>query len=187
MEMNDRADVVQGDRRNFFRVDDVLPLVMKRVDMDISCIKARMLFTLQSREENPLYPDLPPDENIPPDLWKILLDINSKLNFVLEVLHPESQSLSQARNIPVSLSASGIRLKTESPFDLGDLLELRMMLQLQCPLWLALYGHVVKKTPVADDVYDMAIRFCDMDEEIRDKISQYCLKRQREIIREQRG
>ncbi len=187
MEKYDPLEIEQGERRNFFRVDDVLPVIMRKIDMDMSCIKARMLFSLQSRGENPVYPDLPPDEGISPDLWKLLLDINSKLNLVLDVLHPESQSLSQAPSIPISLSASGIRLKTELPFNPGDLLELRILLQLQYPLWLALYGHVVKKVPLSDTVNDLAIRFCDMDEEIRDKISQYCLKRQREIIREQRG
>ncbi len=186
MKKSDTPQVGPGERRNFFRVDDILPVIDKKIDLDISCIKARVLFGLQFPGEPAIYPENPPDPSVSPALWKILLDIHNKLNLVLDALHPEVQCLSQAKNTPVSLSASGLRFTTDSPYQMGDLLEVRILLHLQYPLWLVLYGHVVKKTSLSESLQDVAIRFCDMDEEIRDKISQYCLKRQREIIREQR-
>ncbi len=186
MEQQEKIDVDQAKQRNFFRVDDVLPILVSKAELEMQYVKSRILYGFQSIGQSP-HSELPPDESIPPALWKMLLDIQSKLNLVLDVFHPEAQKLSQATPLPLSLSASGIRLNTEHPLELGELVEVRILLQLQYPLWLLLYGHVVKKSVVSGTIHDMAIHFCDMDEEIRDKISQYCLKRQRELIREQRN
>jgi c-di-GMP-binding flagellar brake protein YcgR len=61
-----------------------------------------------------------------------------------------------------------------------------MLLPANPPVGILTHGKVVKMQETGNGEYDVGLSFVDIDEEVRDAIIQYTLKRQREIIRKQR-
>ncbi|HBD09399.1 MAG TPA: hypothetical protein DCZ69_14170, partial [Syntrophobacteraceae bacterium] len=94
--------------------------------------------------------------------------------------------LSLAESKPVSLSAAGVRLLTRDTFALGQFVEVQMLLSLHAPVWIVVYGEVTRFCPLDTGENEVAVNFDEMDEEVRDMINYYTLKRQREVIRRQR-
>lgn len=117
---------------------------------------------------------------------QLLLQINLKLEHLLgehHLLRPDDR----IRIDPISLSASGIKLTTEEPLAVGDLVELRMLMNIGAQLWIVVGGSVVRSTLLATGKREVAIHFTDMDEAIRDEISRYALMSQKKQILARRG
>jgi PilZ domain len=169
-------------KRGFFRVDDVFPVSYRIVDGTDRCNESRLFpgFGLELEDLNM------PDETVSPKVWKMLVDINAKLEMILEKLNLDSEGLARAESIPVNISASGIRFSLDHPVVIGSMLELKMLLPVYPPVGVLAHGVVVRiETPVSGK-YETSLSFIDLVDEVRDVIIQYTLKRQREIIRRQR-
>jgi hypothetical protein len=169
-------------KRGFFRVDDMFPVIYRIVDAKDRRTESRIFtgFGLN-------VPDLDvPDETISPKVWKMLVDINAKLEMVLEKLNLEREGLTHAESIPVNISASGIRFILDHPAEIGSVFELKMLLPVYPPVGVLAHGVVVRVGTADDGGHETSLRFTDLVDEVRDVIIQYTLKRQREIIRRQR-
>ncbi|HYA86325.1 MAG TPA: PilZ domain-containing protein [Nitrospirota bacterium] len=169
-------------KRGFFRVDDVFPVTYRIVDVTERCTGSRIFpgFGLEADELDV------PDETVSPRVWKMLVDINAKLEMILERLNKESEGLSRAQSVPVNISASGIRFFIDQPVEIGSMLELKMLLPLYPPVGVLAHGVVVRIEASVGGRYETSLCFIDLVDEVRDIIIQYTLKRQREIIRRQR-
>jgi hypothetical protein len=167
-------------RRDYFRVCDVLPLVVRKVSGDRSLKKSRLVAGYGSGPSEPAVPD----ETISPQVWRMLVDISAKLDALMEKQYLESAGLTHAENIPVSISASGIKFILHEPAGVGDIIEVKMSLPLYPPVGVITFGEVVRATPIDQHSSEVAVKFINMDDDVRDEIIQYTLKRQREIIRE---
>jgi hypothetical protein len=187
MEQDDQAKSANEERRKYFRVDDVLPVVIKRIEDDPAKTKAMVCPGFFPGFGHAAAYDKPPDASVHPQLWDLLLEINSKLNLVLEKLCFENEGLTRAESKQVSLSAAGIRIRTRARYDLGATLEVQMLINTTGPVWVVVYGEVARLVDLADGECEVAINFFDMEDDVRDLINLYTLKRQREIIRKQRG
>lgn len=164
-------------------MDDFLPVTLKKVSGDCSCMKARIISGFRSGSDaSTAYDDMLQD-SVNPKIWKMLVEINTKLNLILDQFCLEREGLNKVERQVVSLSASGLRTKASERFEIGDFVEIGIYLPTNVPLWIAVYGKVMRNKEISPNEYEVAVRFCEMDEEIRDKIFQYTLKRQREIIR----
>lgn len=117
---------------------------------------------------------------------QLLLQVNIKLEHLLSANHL-SRPDDRVRIDTVSLSASGIKLITEDTFSPGDLVEVRMLLNINKPFWVVVGGSVVRTTPLSESKHEVAISFADMDEMIRDEISRYALVDQKKQILARRG
>ena len=170
-------------KRGYFRVNDVFPVICTRVDGSIAGRGARF-FPGFGMDMTPGI-DMP-DETVSPRLWKLLVDINSKLGLILEHLHLETQGLTTARPLPVNISASGIRLVMNGPVTPGDMVEIKMLLPVSPPAGIIAYGVAVRVEAKENDAHEVALHFTDLAQEIQDTIVQYTLNRQREIIRKLR-
>lgn len=170
------------ERREYFRVDDIFPVNYKKADMDISLRKSRII---SGPGADPADTDLE-DNTISPRLWNMLLSINTKLDLILERLQIESEGLATAVNCRVNLSATGIRFIIGEKVEQGEDLEIGMLLPTTPPTGILAYGNVVRVADTDDGKYEVALHFVDMDDEVREEIIQFALKRQREIIRTQR-
>lgn len=168
--------------REYFRVNDIFPVLSRRVTGDVPGRKSKV-FAGYSMEVSDV--DIS-DETINPQLWKILVDINTKLGLVLKKLELESEGLIKAEDIPVNISASGMRFKMKERVALGDIIEIRMLLPTYPPVGILTYGNVVEARDLGNGEYEVASRFSDLDDEVRDEIIQYTLNRQREILRKQK-
>lgn len=117
---------------------------------------------------------------------QLLLRINLKLDHLLGTQHLSRQE-DRIRLDTVSLSASGIKLTTEESFSPGDLVELRMLMNINTPFWIVVGGSVVRATALPTGKHEVAINFADMDEAIRDEISRYALLTQKKQLLARRG
>lgn len=169
------------DRREYFRVDDVFPVVCKKVGRENAPKKTRLVSGI-GNEAMPF--DLP-DSSINPQLWKMLVDINTKLSLVLERLNLQGEGLLDAESRMVNISATGLRFKTGEKADIGDSVEIKMLLPTYPPVGIITFGRVVR-VDKSEGEYDLALHFEEMDEDVRDEIIQYAIRRQRDIARSQR-
>ena len=175
--------MIWSEKREYFRVEDIFPLITKKICNNSTYRKSRV-FSGFSQDVASL--DLP-DESIHPQLWKMLVDITTKLSLVLERLLLESEGLIKAENKEVNVSAAGIRYTTREKSEIGDVIEVKMLLPSYPPVGILTYGDVMRVLDLGNGEYEIALRFIDMDDEVRDELIQYTLKRQRELIRKQRG
>lgn len=117
---------------------------------------------------------------------QLLLQVNIKLEHLLSA-HHLSRPEDRVRLDTVSLSASGIKLITDEPFSAGDLVEVRMLLNINRPFWVVVGGTVVRTTPLPKAQHEVAIHFAEMDELVSDEISRYALVDQKKQILARRG
>ncbi len=170
------------DRREYFRVDDSFPVSCSRTKREATARKSKILSGFGTE----LVGLELPDDSIHPQLWKMLVDINTKIGMLLERLTLKDEGLLNVQDRPVNLSATGMRVSSPESAGVGDSLEIRMLLPTYPPLGILAYGRVVRVETKENGEYDLALHFEEMDEEVRDEIIQYALKRQREICKSQR-
>ncbi len=168
-------------KREYFRVDDTLPLIARKVEEDLPLLKSRILsgFGVSVLDEDM------PDEEVNQPLWKMLVHINTKLNLILDKLNLKCEGL-KAEKKQVNISASGIRITLNEKPGIGDLMEIKMLIPECPPVGVLVYGSVVRVRELNSHEHEVSIHFSDMDDDVRDVIIHYALKRQREIINKQR-
>lgn len=119
-------------------------------------------------------------------LNQLLLQINLKLEHLLsasQLNRPDDR----IRMEPVSLSASGIKLCTEESLAPDDLVEVRMLLNVNTPIWVVVSGSVIRASKLPNGKREVAINFSAMDEAVSDEISRYALMQQKKQIQARRG
>jgi hypothetical protein len=174
------------ERREYFRVKDVLPMIAQKID-GMAGKKSRILSGYFSGLGISHFAEDPPDGTISPKLWRVLGDINSKLDLILDKLFGKTEETANAQVKEVSLSASGLNFITQNEHALGDLMEVKIFLPLHPPVWVVVYGNVTRISDMNDDQErEVAIHFNEIEDEVRDILSFYTIKRQREIIMKQR-
>jgi len=170
------------DRREYFRVDDVFPVACRKIKAEAAVKKSKIVCGYSDRSTELAMPD----EFTHPQLWKMLTDINNKMNLILERLSLQGEGFLQAEEKKVNLSATGLSVTIGEKAEVGDNIEIKMLLPEYPPLGILAHGEVVRVEDKGNGEYELGLHFIDMDEDIRDEIIQYTLKRQREIIRTQR-
>ncbi|HTG01757.1 MAG TPA: PilZ domain-containing protein [Nitrospirota bacterium] len=170
-------------KRGYFRVDDAFPVLCRKVPREAPQTASK-LFSGYGGELEDLNV---PDETVSPRLWKMLSDMNAKLGLILERLNLEQEGLGRAANLAVNISASGIRIPLSEHADIGDLMELKMLLPVYPPVGILVHGTVLRVEEQEQGLYRTSMQFIDLADEVRDVIIQYTLKRQRELIRRQRN
>lgn len=107
--------------------------------------------------------------------------INAKLDAILSLLEKDREEFCHMPHLSVELSGGGICMPFAAPAAPGDKVELKIMLPLNPPVALYLYGKAVMA-----EQGQLCVNFSPMDEEIRDRLVHYVFLRQREIFRELR-
>jgi len=171
-----------SDRRGFFRIDDVFPVDCKKVKNPGAAKRPRLVAGFGSEIGTLALPE----DAIHPGLWNMLVDINTKLGMILERLDLHREGFAQIENRRVNLSATGLKVITPEKAEVGDNIEIKMLLPTYPPVGILVFGRVVRVDKAENDEYELALHFDEMDEDIREEIIQYTLQRQREFIRSQR-
>ncbi len=176
------------EKREYFRIDDVMPILISKVgDRDVQK-KAGIIsgygqsfygFDVLDNDSN--------DSTISPRLWQLLSDIDNKLSLILDRMYLGDEGLLKAEHKRVNLSASGLKTVVNEEFAEKDLAEVKILLPSSPSVGIIVYGRVVRVTRQNDSDYEISIHFSEMGEEVRNEIIQYTLKRQREIIRKEKG
>lgn len=174
-----------GERREYFRVTDILPITVNKIESMVGK-KARVLSQYYSALRCAALAEELGDGLTNPKLVKLLCEMNAKLDLILEKLAGSHDEPSTAEAREVSLSASGVSFGTRDEFTPGELVEVKLLLPMHPPVWVVLYGNVCRTAKEENGEYQVGVQFIEMEDETRDVLSYYTIKRQRELIMKQR-
>jgi hypothetical protein len=183
--MRNIMDVQTDGRQSSYRVEDVLLIALKKIE-DASCTKAMIYSGFYSGIGLSVLEEDLPDETISPKLWKKLISIDAKLNSILEKLIQNSDGFNQAQNRQVSISEEDMRVLTSNDFVTGDFVEIKMLLPVNTPVWIILYGRVLHVGIVTSEQHEIWIQFSEMADDVKQIMGYYLMNRQREIVRKLR-
>jgi hypothetical protein len=171
------------DKRTYTRATTLLPFEVRRLRTDerygLSCRISKGTIVIDDSQPPPLE-----DERL--NLWLNML--NTKIDYLINLASPKSEIVVYMTFEPLNISGSGMSLMTKEQFDMGDVLEIRIVLQTYPAKILYLYGEVVriKATPKKPDTYTLGIKFLGMNEEVRNEIIIFDFKKHRERLTTQR-
>ena len=174
------------EHQSSLRVEDVLLIALKKIEDD-SCTKAMIYSGFYSGIGLSVLEEDLPDETINPRLWKKLISIDAKLNLILEKLIQNSDGFNQAQNRQVSLSEEDVRILTPDVFATGDLVEIKILLPFNSPVWVVIYGMVSQFRIIVSEENEVWIRLSEMADDVKQIMGYYLFNRQREIVRKLRS
>lgn len=178
--MTDQNESVIENKREYSRVDTYIPLEYKLVsDKDKDGLRSRPAGESILAE----FKELPnPDDQL---FAQWLQTINAKLDEILRMLTIQHDGFHCLNMTKVNISGGGMSFNTGKSFSPGDTLEIKVMLGMQKPIALFLYGEVLHFDKPHPD-YDTNMQFVHIDDYIRDEIIRFVFETEREILREKR-
>jgi hypothetical protein len=188
-----------AERRSYFRIDDLIRLSLRRVppeelqdrldrlDHDLAgnftvlsslaAITAQMSLGLRRIE------------NRDPDLAAYLRAIDQKIEVIGRAFIAQEPELVAESATPVNLSAGGMCVGVDEPFEAGTDLEIRMLL-FPSFTGLMIYGRVIESSPVTDEEpavryrHVARIEFSHIREQDRELLIRHLLRRQSDQLRD---
>ncbi|MCX7724979.1 MAG: PilZ domain-containing protein [Thermodesulfovibrio sp.] len=165
--------------REYSRVDAIVPLGVRLIsNEEKQRIKSRI-----SGEISFTHP--PVEEPTDKALAQWIKFINSKLDYLINLWTFRENGFACLPPTEVNISGGGMSFISDVPYNKGDILELKVVLDLPLPVALFLYGEVVKSEKV-NNGYRVAVKFINIEEDIRDYIIRFVFHRQRQLIRQKR-
>jgi hypothetical protein len=167
------------DKRKFRRVTTLMPFEVRRVDSkkqeNCKCRISKDIIVLDDST-----PPQVKDENL--NSWLNML--NTKLDYLISLTAPKQNDSFFMAVEPLNISGNGMSLITKGGFDMGDLLEVKVVIQTYPAKILHLYGKVVRceETPNRPGSYTLGIHFLDMNEEVRNEIVIFDFKKHKEKL-----
>lgn len=182
MKMPDKTNLlksVQGEQRESFRINDTLPVIVRKIEEDIPFPEPESLID----DPQEIHPSALEKENISPTLWKMLARLDRKLDRILEKIPVD---LLNTRAQPVNLSSTGMKIKVKKKFGLDESVRIKMLLPTLPVKELDVVGRVVRIEALPDGNFDVALHFHEMDDTVREEIILYTINQQRKTIAAQR-
>jgi hypothetical protein len=173
------------EKRQFFRVNDVIPLILKKMPPAASALKARLMPGMLQQSFEPALAD--DDRLSDSNLLRMLTAIDAKLNLILARLSTRDSGLINAENYQVNLSEGGICLTLPDAYAVGDLIEIKMMLSSIPYSALLVCGLVERVQKLTEESFEVAVAFIEMEDDVREVLSRHILHRQRGMLRNQLG
>jgi hypothetical protein len=124
----------------------------------------------------------PPVEDETLNLWLNML--NAKLDCLIRHAVPKQDDVVVMSFEPLNISGSGMGLMTRESVHIGDLLEIRLVIQAYPAKALCLYGEVVRieDIPSKPEHKNVSVKFRGMTDDVRDEILQFDFQKQRKKI-----
>lgn len=197
--MSDKLDLHDGDRREFFRIDDTIRVGLRRVAPEE--LEGRLERLEQGVEGSftvmaslaaitaQLAVPLRRIEHEQPDVAAYLKGIDRKLEVLGRAFIAQDPVLASQDAVAVNLSAGGMGLDTREAFAPQTQVEIRMLL---FPSFTGVltYGEVVACDPGLDaggaPAYHLRVEFTHIREQDRDILIRHILRRQGETLRARR-
>jgi len=184
-------------RRKYFRINDSLPLRYTLIEKvgdktKFDRIKDESNFNriLLMPEEKKYEDSLTGTDEVDSSIINLFSDIDRKLNLVINLLirGDELIKLIKQKPIVVNINASGMRFACEENFAKGNILKLEMVIPTSPFSIIEFLSEVVwisksRKISTPKTVYNIGVKFIEIDETCRDEIISYILKRQRNLLR----
>jgi len=192
MEAENADNKKAEERRSYFRVDDVISVVVNPVEIDkesrekfLKSATSSTAFSLMSQQRPPEISTEGDDPDIPSNqkLYDLIAEIKTKLDFIINHFMLEKEGLLSSEKKLVNISASGLRFSVGHAVKTGDVLEIKLLLPTYPPVAVFAYGEVKRVEALSDGKFEVAVEYLNMGEPVRNEIIQYTLSRQRETIR----
>jgi len=178
--MSDTNTDSTDDKREYSRVDAHIPFEYKLIKLEQKdTVRSRLAGESILAE----YKSLPNPEDQLMAQW--LQSINSKLDEIIRMMTLHQDGFNRLNITKVNIGGGGISFNTHESFSIGDVLEMKVMLGMQKPIALFLYGEVVEVAKPHPE-YNLSVHFINIDDFIRDEITRFVFETEREILRERR-
>jgi hypothetical protein len=120
-----------------------------------------------------------------------LWEINRKLDLLIHMfLAEEFRSLMNSTLKDVNISATGIRFISEQVYEIGDLVEIHLILPMVPLLFVRFAGEVIRQkglTSTQARRYAVALKYLQVDSDTKEDIIRYLFRRQREVLRKRQS
>jgi hypothetical protein len=168
-----------NNQRTYPRANTLLPFTVRRLQPDesgeLNCrVTTDIIFI---------------DDFLPPPLKDELLNLwlnmlNAKLDYLIRQASPKREDVVFMTFEPVNISGSGMSLMAHESFNIGDILEIRMVLQTYPAKILYLYGEMVRieATPQKAESYTVSVKFRGMNDDVRNEILKFDFKKHRKKL-----
>lgn len=167
-------------RREYSRVDSYVPFDYRIIGQEEKDhIQARIAGSNSNNEWRPQV-DLSEHDQVLGEWLKML---SAKLDTIIRLITLQREGYFGLPSKAINISGGGLSFSAAEGIVLGQVLEMKMMLTLQQPIALSIYGEVVKSEK-QEQAYFIAVQYVHMDESVRDEIIRYVFERERELIRE---
>lgn len=183
-------DTDDGNRRQDFRVDDLLPMQDRPLD-DATYeyekrhigIRSRQSSLLRNMVGNDIFANVVQGQSDGSDTSRALEALDAKLNYLIGVNMLNDANHNDLDERPVNISATGISFATSQTYALGNHLEVTLMLPALPPQVLGLIGTVrrIESAPRGQIYVGVGFTFRCNDE--REQLASYVFRRHRELIR----
>ncbi len=167
--------------REFSRVDTCVPFEFRRIPKEEQVnLRSRI-----SSEPSVISGGVPELDDEALQTWLKML--NSKLDTVLNYIMFQREGFSNLKMRPLNISGGGMSFTSNENYQIGEVLEIKMMLHIFQPVALFLYGKVVKiGTAGPGGQFDTAVQFIEIDDEIANTIVRFVFEVQRGQLRKRR-
>ncbi len=166
--------------REAVRIDVVVPLEVRIIsEEELENSMARVVGDV------PLFSYIPLKDTMDEALNNWLKLINAKLDYLINLLTREKEGFNKLSYQKVNLSEKGLRFSSETPFEIGKLVEIKIVLDLYQPLGFYLYGKILR-CEKKEKNYEVALEFINLPTHIKEKIGFFILNKERELIREKK-
>jgi Tfp pilus assembly protein PilZ len=169
----------QEEQREAFRINDTLAVIVRKIEED-TCFSEP-----GTTDDGPpeIVPSVLEKENISPRLWEMLVNLNRKLDRVLEKIPVD---LFSTKPQPANLSSTGMKVKVKKKFSLDEPVRIKLLLPTLPVKELVVDGKVVWVETLPDGEFEVGLQFRELDDTVKDEIIHYTLNQQRKIIAAQR-
>jgi c-di-GMP-binding flagellar brake protein YcgR len=127
---------------------------------------------------------MPPLENHP--RMEHLNLLNTKIDAIIKMLALPHNGFHSLPFKFVTISGSGMKLSSRENFLRGDVLEFKMILTMQHPVTLFVYGKVIRVERQTDGHF-ITVSFIMTDNAIRNHIVRFVFEMEREMLRDRRN
>lgn len=185
----------EKEKRNFFRIDDVIPIVVTAVNIDkgeteafLKTVKSSRAFSLLDVSSSTVMDGghMSADFYEDKKLYNMVAEIKTKLDFIINHLLLDKEGLLTAPKKHVNISAAGIKLAIDSPLSVNDIVEIKMLLPSYPPVAVFAYGEVKRAGVLDDGRFDIAVEYINMDDAVRGELVRYAMSFERELIRKRK-
>jgi hypothetical protein len=168
-----------NEKRNFRRVTTLLPFEARRLDP-----KGHENLKCQVSNNTIVIDDLTPPQVEDEKLSRWLNMLNTKLDYLISLSPPTQEDVIFMAFELLNISGSGMSLITKESLNIGDILEIKIVIQTYPSKILHLYGKIIRidETPNRPDTHTLGVNFLDMNEEVRNEITKFDFKKHKERL-----
>jgi hypothetical protein len=174
-----------NNKRSYHRVNTLLPFAARRIavesdDTGLQCRMAKDGLVIDDTTPLPVL-----DERM--NAWLNIL--NAKLDYLIRLAPSRSEIGSSMAFEPVNISGSGMMIITGDTFQIGDITEVKMVMEVYPAKILYLYGEVIRieETPHRPEMHMVGIKFLGMTDEVKNEILKFEFNKHGEKLLQKKG